>query len=197
MKRVWIRGIAAGDQKSFLDFYNRVAASFVKFLYYRTGNDMDLALEVCQEAFTRMIDHREELRGLRSDEVLYPWLCGVAKRILAGYYKAKVRRRRISIESVDPIVGTALIRFDTEDMPDEAATHAQMQQLVGAALNGLKPGYAELLRLKYQKGWSVQQIAERTGRSPKVIEGRLFRAREAFREVFHRAWKQAEVVHVE
>ena len=74
MKRDWVEGIAAGRQEVFLEFYRRVSVPFLKFIYFRSGGDMDLAEEVFQEALTRLVKSRESVRRLQDDEVLFPWL---------------------------------------------------------------------------------------------------------------------------
>lgn len=182
MSREILNGIAAGDQTAFLAFYNRIARSFLKFLYFRGGRDMDLAWEVFQEAFTRMVHHREELLQLRDDDTLYSWLCGVGKRILADHFRRMSGKRRLVLESSNPGVRAALENADLSEISEEVAGDPQMQRIIGAALHSLRPDYERVLRAKYQKDLSIQEIASRAGESPKVIEARLFRARDAFRE---------------
>lgn len=184
MKRDWVEGIAAGRQDAFLAFYNRVSVPFLKFVYFRAGGDMELAEEVFQEALARMIGMRTSLHKLQDDEMLFPWLCGVARRILADRFREKGTRKILSLESLDTVIQEALLHAESRLVTGEEAAHPQMQQLIGMAMSALPPSHAEALKAKYCDGLSVQQIAEKFGETVKTIEGRLYRAREAFRAVF-------------
>jgi RNA polymerase sigma factor (sigma-70 family) len=54
------------------------------------------------------------------------------------------------------------------------------------ALEQLSPEDANLLRLKYYEGWTVDEIAAQAGATPKAIENRLARLRQCLREVILR-----------
>jgi len=182
--RAAIEGIAAGDQDAFLAFYRENSARFMKAVYYRVGCDMDVAEEIFQEAFRRMIKSRASLLKLKSDAELFPWLCGVARRITADHFRGKARRPTVLLESMDAAVREAVLRADSEPIDDELAAHEQMKMLVGMAMAALSPVHAEALKAKYCDGLSVNEMAEKFGVSTKVIEGRLYRGREAFRAAF-------------
>lgn len=192
MKRDTIEGIAAGRREVFLSFYNRTSQPFLKFVYFRAGGDMDLAQEVFQEAFTRMVQSRDSLRKLQDDEMLFPWLCGVSKRILADRFREHSGKKVISLESLDAVVQEALLQADSQLVTEEAAAHPQMQQLIGMVMSLLPPAHAEALKAKYCEGLSVEEIARRLGESAKVIEGRLYRARESFKVVFQKVRAELE-----
>jgi RNA polymerase sigma-70 factor (ECF subfamily) len=189
MKRDWIEGIAAGRQEVFLDFYRRVSVPFLKFIYFRCGGSMELAEEVFQETLTRLVRGRDALRRLQDDEVLFPWLCGVARRILADRFR---ERRTVSLESLDAAIQQALLQAETRLLTEEEAEHPQMRRLVGMVLSALEPSYAETLKAKYCEGLSVEAIARRLGETARAVEGRLYRAREAFRSVFQELRRELE-----
>ena len=48
----------------------------------------------------------------------------------------------------------------------------------------MAPGHVRLLRLKYEQGLSLAEIARRLGVSAKAAESRLFRARKAFQVLY-------------
>jgi len=54
------------------------------------------------------------------------------------------------------------------------------------ALAKLPSEDAQLLRLKYYEGWSVEELAADTGATPKGIENRLARLRQRLREIISR-----------
>ena len=192
MKRNAIEGISSGDQQVFLDYYNRVSVQFLRFIYFRSGGDNDLAEDVFQEAFRRMIQSRDALVKLPDDGMLFPWLCGVARRILADHFRQKSRKAVISLDALDETVQAALLQFETENLGEDAAGHPQMQLLVGMVMSLLEPVYADALNAKYCEGLSVKQIAENFGETVKTIDGRLYRAREAFRVAFRHVRRELE-----
>jgi RNA polymerase sigma-70 factor (ECF subfamily) len=162
MNRTVIEGVAAGDREVFLSFYSRISAPFMKFIYFRAGGDSALAEDVFQEALTR---YRE-----------------------VGTRKRKV----ISLDSLDTVVQEALLQVESRQVAPEAAAHPQMRMLVGMVLTALRPEHAEALKAKYCEGLSVDEIAARLGDTAKAVEGRLYRAREAFREVFLKVRREIE-----
>jgi RNA polymerase sigma-70 factor, ECF subfamily len=191
-KREWIDGIASGHQAVFLSFYNRISVSFLKFIYFRAGGDMELAEEVFQEALTRLVHGRESLRRLQDDDMLFPWLCGVARRILADRFRERSGRKVLSLESLDVVIQEAILHAETRLVSDEEAGHPQMKQLIGMVMSALHPTHAETLKAKYCDGLSVEEIAGKFGETVKAIEGRLYRAREAFRSVFQQVRRELE-----
>ena len=192
MKRDWIEGIAGGNQEVFLAFYSRISAPFLKFIYFRAGGEMELAEEVFQEALTRMVHGREALRRLQDDDLIFPWLCGVARRILADRFRERTGRRVLSLDSLDVVIQEALLHAESRLVSPEEADHPQMRRLIGMVMSALHPTHAETLKAKYCEGLSVEEIAHRVGETVKVIEGRLYRAREAFRTVFQKVRRELE-----
>jgi len=194
MNRTVIEGVAAGDREVFLSFYSRISAPFMKFIYFRAGGDSALAEDVFQEALTRLVQSREAVLRLADDEMLFPWLCGVARRVLADRYREVGTRKRkvISLDSLDTVVQEALLQVESRQVAPEAAAHPQMRMLVGMVLTALRPEHAEALKAKYCEGLSVDEIAARLGDTAKAVEGRLYRAREAFREVFLKVRREIE-----
>jgi RNA polymerase sigma-70 factor (ECF subfamily) len=191
-KRDWIDGISAGRQDVFLSFYERISVSFLKFIYFRANGDMELAEEVFQEALTRLVRGRESLRRLQDDDMLFPWLCGVARRILADRFRERSGRKVLSLESLDAVIQEAILHAESRLVSDEEADHPQMRQLIGMVMSALHPTHAETLKAKYCDGLSVEEIARKFGETVKAIDGRLYRAREAFRSVFQQVRRELE-----
>ena len=67
-------------------------------------------------------------------------------------------------------------------LTEPAATSFLAQE----ALEQLPAEDANLLRLKYYDGWTVEEIAAQNGGTPKAIENRLARLRERLREIILR-----------
>ena len=68
-------------------------------------------------------------------------------------------------------------------MPTDAAAREKAER-VAEALAEINPLYEAVLRAKYLDRQSVEEMAAALGESPKAIESRLTRARQAFREAY-------------
>lgn len=190
-----ISGIARGDAEVFRAFYDDTAERLLRFIYFRTGCDPALAEEILQEAFSRLCADPGAIAKLPNDAMLTPWMFGMTRRIIADWARGRARSRSISLDSLDPVVQEALLQSDDEEPSPDALAHPQLQHLVGMVMSLLSSNHAEALRAKYMDGLSVEEIAVRCNASAKVIEGRLFRAREAFRTAFARVRQELEVGH--
>jgi RNA polymerase sigma-70 factor (ECF subfamily) len=190
-----IDGIAQGDAGAFREFYDQTAERLLRFIFYRVGNDTTLAEEILQEAFSRLCADPGAAAKLPHDAMLVPWMFGMTRRIIADWARSRQRGKCISLDSLDPVVQAALMQSDEEEPDPEALAHPQLQSLVGMVMSLLSPSHAEALRAKYVDGLSVEEIAERCAASTKVIEGRLYRAREAFRSAFAQVRHELEAGH--
>ncbi|MGH8959107.1 MAG: RNA polymerase sigma factor [Acidimicrobiia bacterium] len=101
------------------------------------------------------------------------WLLAVAYRVVGNHYRSRRRRARLSDrlrtephKAVDP------------DVPDVET------RLLYRALDSLREGDRELLRLSSWDGLTNAEIAAVTGMKPNAIDQRLFRARVRLRERF-------------
>ena len=177
-------GIAQGDAGVFREFYDQTAERLMRFIYFRVGNDTTLAEEILQEAFSRLCVDPTAVGKLPNDGMLLPWMFGMTRRIIADWARSRGRSRCISLDILDQVVQEALLQSDDEEPSPDALAHPQLQSLVGMVMSLLSPSHAEALRAKYVDGLSVEEIAARCNASAKVIEGRLYRAREAFRAAF-------------
>lgn len=190
-----IDGIAQGDARAFREFYDQLAERLLRFIYFRTGCDPGQAEEILQEAFSRLCADPGAVAKLPNDAMLAPWMFGVARRIIADWARSRARGRSISLDSLDPVVQEALLQSEEAEPSPDALAHPQLQTLVGMVMSLLSPDHAEALRAKYLDGLSVDEIAARCDASAKVIEGRLYRAREAFRAAFAQVRRELEAGH--
>lgn len=188
-------GIAQGDSGVFREFYDQSAERLLRFIYFRVGNDTTLAEELLQEAFSRLCADPVAVGKLPNDGMLLPWMFGMTRRIIADWARSRGRSKCISLDSLDQVVQEALLQSEEEEPSPDALAHPQLQSLVGMVMSLLSPVHAEALRAKYVDGLSVDEIAARCNASAKVIEGRLYRAREAFRTAFAQVRLEVEAEH--
>jgi RNA polymerase sigma factor (sigma-70 family) len=83
--------------------------------------------------------------------------------------------------------------LDGAIVPDDVIEHLEQAAVVQAALLALPPERRRMLVDKYVEDLSVNQIAARTGKSPKAVESLLSRAREQFRALLRRYFSDTQV----
>ncbi len=88
------------------------------------------------------------------------------------------------LESADPQIFEVLAELESGPLPGWVLERKETAALVGATLSSLPPDYRTALLEKYVDELSVQQMAERRGKSAKATESTLTRARVAFSKVF-------------
>lgn len=110
------------------------------------------------------------------------WLFGVARNVLRRHWRTITRRRRNLPEArVD--VGTELASMlDSVPLPGEHIERREVKEQVLLALSSLSTDDQNLILQHYFGGQSQTDIAAGRGVSPRAIEGRLYRARQALRE---------------
>jgi RNA polymerase sigma factor (sigma-70 family) len=94
----------------------------------------------------------------------------------------------------DPAVRSALDALLAESSlePDVAVYEQDVRRLVKVTLDCLPSLYSDVLEAKYVSELSVNEIAERLGKSPKATESILSRARAAFRDAMRVLLRQEQ-----
>ena len=150
-----------GRPEAFKHLVARYEKPLMCYLSARLGN-ADAAQEAAQEAFVRAYF---ALRKLRNREVFFPWILGIAGRVV----KEVLRARRRTGGSLPPE------RDGVRSDPSDALDLAQ-------AVSSLPDGYREVVLLRYYAGLSCLEVAERLGIPLGTVTKRLSRAYAALRE---------------
>jgi RNA polymerase sigma-70 factor (ECF subfamily) len=172
-----------GDARAFDDFFNEYYPKLYRFVRRRVS-DAVLAEDVAQGALCRAL---ESLRGFRGEAALFTWLCTLCRRELSarlGEFNPAAASAHL-VED-DPAVRAALESLMANESTDPmlATDRAQLRQAIRVALDYLPAPSGDILEWKYLREMSINEIAQRLGRSPKASESLLTRAREAFRDAF-------------
>lgn len=179
-----VRGMLAGDQRAFDEFFAAYFDRLYRFALVRLNDDADLAEEAVQRALCRAV---EKLGQYRAEAALFTWLCRICRSAIADIFRSKEgpARRVIPFEDSDEIRAAleSISALPTGD-PQQSAIVEQIERMVQVVLDYLPRRYGDVLEWKYMQGLSVKEIAERLGIAPKAAESLLGRARAAFREGF-------------
>ena len=143
------------------------------------------AEDVAQQAFEALF--RAHAAG-RTPEDAGAYLFGVARRRVADLLRTRAQRPVVSLPEGWEGIATAIL-------PDRACESAELQDLVRVALGFLRAADRELLRGRYRRGESLEEMSAALGITPKAAELRLRRARQAFLTHFERIgrdWADAD-----
>ncbi|HUX12200.1 MAG TPA: RNA polymerase sigma factor [Spirochaetia bacterium] len=135
---------------------------------YRITNDLDVAEEVCQEAFIRYYERGDAIPDAEQAKF---WLIRVCKNLSLNYEKRKGRERR-AYERVfrEP--------KRTQDTGETLVLKDETSEAVQQALAALPEKLRIVLVLKEYANLSYKEIAAVVGISEGNVKVRVFRARE-------------------
>lgn len=172
-----------GDDSALNSLMSRWQNPLLNFLYRYTGS-YDDALDLAQETFLRVYEHRQrfEPRGRFSS-----WLFTIASNLTRNLARWRSRHPTVSIHAPPP--GEDEESDDVlEDLPSGERTpadNAEREDLAGAVREHIQQLPHDLrsavLLFEYQE-LSHAEIAQTLGCTPKAIETRLYRARELLRK---------------
>jgi RNA polymerase sigma factor (sigma-70 family) len=159
------RAIAAGDGEAFATLYSARFEFVFAIVRRATGLGEPDCLDIAQEAFLRMI---RRMRTIDDPGVLDGWMARVART--AAYDHLRRERRRRLRES-------AASRHEVS--PGELGALDERIAALRAAMRGLDERQAEVLRLRFGRGMTLESIGRVLGIGHAGAHGRIERAMHA------------------
>lgn len=160
---VWIRSVVGRYEQPLLRYVTRLL------------DDLEAARDVVQEAFLRLWERPEA----GADHVA-EWLFTVCRNRALNVLRKERRMKFLS----DEFERTHASR---EASPQAAAQDNELAGRLGVLLAGLSPRQEEIVRLKFQNGFSYKQIAGITGLTVSNVGFILHVAMRTLREKFQAA----------
>lgn len=147
------------------------------FLYRSTRNEHD-ALDLAQETFVRIYQHRARYRaGARFST----WMFQIALNLARDHARRHLRRPTTALDAApEPF---------TTFTPGHSVTEAEAAAAVRAAVSALPDELREAVLLAEFEHLPHAEIAAIVGATPKAVETRLYRAREKLRATLARYLK--------
>ena len=168
----------AGREASFEELvrrYQRPIASYV----YRMVGDYDAALDLTQEVFIKVYN---SLARYRSEFKFSTWIYKIAHNAAIDYLRRySVREQLLTTESdgTRPEIAIESRRLTPEQESEREERRSEIESVVQV----LPAAYRELIVLRHSHDLSYDEIAEVTGLPLGTVKNRLFRAREAMRDL--------------
>jgi RNA polymerase sigma-70 factor, ECF subfamily len=175
-----LRGaVLAGDESAWRLWYHETFDDLHRYVRWRCGGRRDWADEIVQETWLTAV--RRMRRFDPQQGSFLAWLRGIAANLLRNDLRRRRKAGKFQQATQAEIGDNG--RGATRQ-PDHQEEESQRQEAVAAALAALTEREETVLRAKYLDGRSVAQIAADHGDTPKAVESRLTRARQAFRDVY-------------
>ncbi|RZM20812.1 MAG: RNA polymerase sigma factor [Pedobacter sp.] len=155
----------------FETLYNRYVGKVYKRCLSLTKN-VEKAEDYTQDIFMRTFARLDRFQERSSFST---WLYSISFNYCLDQIKLSNRLAMTSLD--DRLVD----RY--ADVDEYTSQHEQMVHLVSAMKN-LLPRDADLLRMKYQQGLSIEQIAQELGLKECAVKMRLKRSRDKVRQIY-------------
>ncbi len=158
-----------GDDLALNRLMDRWQIPLRSFLYRWTQNEHD-ALDLAQETFVRVYQHR---RRFRSGARFSTWMFQIALNLARDHARRKRRHPADPLESVPEPADS--------DTPESQAARVERVAVVRAAIAELPADLRAAVLLSEYEDKSHAEIGAIVGATPKAVETRLYRAREHLR----------------
>jgi RNA polymerase sigma factor (sigma-70 family) len=158
------------DGESFEELYFRVSERLLVFLTRRTA-DPEVAVDLWGESWARAYAARERYRGMSAAEE-EAWMFGIARKVLAGYYKRGAAERRAMAR-----LGLERPQLDDVDLRrlERLAGLGELRDALADALATMPELQREALRLRVVDGLSYPELAHALGASEQTVRARVSR----------------------
>jgi len=172
--------LAGGHDAALNDLMERHASRVFQFLCRMLGNEDD-ANDLTQETFVRVFRFRD---SFKPDKKFSTWLYAIAANLARNHFRWRSRHPDISFESETGTPGQTLGHAipSPGTSPREQMLAGERLAAVRAAVGRLPEDQREAIVLCEWEELSVAAAAEALGTTPKAIESRLYRARQALRD---------------
>ncbi|MCX6605696.1 MAG: sigma-70 family RNA polymerase sigma factor [Acidobacteria bacterium] len=165
------QAVVARDRKAAAEFVQTHSDPLYRYVRSRLQPRFEFVDDIVQEVF---LTAWKSLPRYRGEAPLRSWLLGIARHKVEDHYRERLRNLPLPDDAEDtlPLSGPDL---------DATLDQARAQQAAGKILTALPEVYRLVLLWRYWEHRSAEEMAERTGKTPKAIERLLARARQEFR----------------
>ena len=172
--------LAGGEDRALNDLMERHAPRIFHFLWRMLGNEED-ARDLAQETFVRVYEHRGSFRG---GEKFSHWLYTIAGNLARNQIRWRTRHPAASLDLEPEPGGRSLGEYLPSEAPPpgERLLAEERRAAVRRAIHSLPEGLREPLVLCELEDHSVISAATILEMSPRAVEARLYRARQALRK---------------
>lgn len=169
-----------GREDGFEELVRRYQRPIVAYVYRMVGN-YDSALDLTQEVFIKVYN---SLTRYRSEYKFSTWIYRIAHNSAIDHLRRAGASRTEELE----VEGEGGQMFEKplaskSPTPEQESERRERRAEIEEVVSLLQPAYRELIVLRHSHDMSYDEIADVTGLPLGTVKNRIFRAREAMREL--------------
>ena len=173
-----VQTAVAGREASFEELVRRYQRPIAAYVYRMVG-DYDSALDLTQEVFIKVYN---SLNRYRSEFKFSTWIYKIAHNAAIDHLRRHSVREQTLSGSVEGERREVTIE-SKRLTPEQESERKERRMEIESVVQLLQPAYRELIVLRHSHDLSYDEIAEVTGLPLGTVKNRLFRAREAMRDL--------------
>ena len=170
----------AGREDGFEELVRRYQRPIVAYVYRMVG-DYDAALDLAQEVFIKVYN---SLGRYRPEFKFSTWIYRIAHNAAIDHLRRQGAARIEEME-VEGQEGTTFEKplASKAPTPEQETERGERRAEIEEVVAQLSPAYRELIVLRHSHDLSYDEVAEVTSLPLGTVKNRIFRAREAMREL--------------
>ena len=173
-----VQTAVAGREASFEELVRRYQRPIAAYVYRMVG-DYDSALDLTQEVLIKVYN---SLARYRSEFKFSTWIYKIAHNAAIDHLRRHAVREQALTCSVDGERREVAIE-SRRPTPEQESERRERRSEIESVVQLLQASYRELIVLRHSHDLSYDEIAEVTGLPLGTVKNRLFRAREAMRDL--------------
>lgn len=161
---------AQKDPQHFDSLYKKYHDKIFSYFFYRVGRNHDIAEDLTQETFLKAFKSLQHFTIQNCSYITY--LLRIAHNLLVNYYRGS---KLVLLENITDMRTTTI--------DDEIADKIEAEKVWKEIGHCLTPAEQKAMYLKYQKDWTVKDIAKSMERSANAVKLLLSHARKKIRRI--------------
>lgn len=171
------RAVDDGDQSAYAELMERYRES-IYYMLLKMVNNSDDAEDLTIEAFGKAFNRLEQYHP---SYAFSTWMFKIASNNCIDFIRKERKKKTMSIDTGMTNEDGENVTYDIESDkrdPEEELIRSQKMKAMREVVEKLKPRYKELVKLRYFKEYSYEEIAEELDLPLGTVKAQLFRARE-------------------
>src|SRR3954466_9204987 len=173
-----VKRAVAGREESFEELVRRYQRPIAVYVYRMVG-DYDAALDLTQGVFIKVYN---SLSRYRAEFKFSTWIYKIAHNAAIDHLRRHAVREQAITTSVDGERREVAIE-SRRLTPEQESERKERRSEIESVVQLLPSSYRELIVLRHSHDLSYDEMAEVTGLPLGTVKNRLFRAREAMRDL--------------
>jgi RNA polymerase sigma-70 factor, ECF subfamily len=180
------RRYQGGDEDAFRMIVDRYEPSIKGFLHKRLKDD-ERVQDLTQDTFLRVHRARERYDATRKFST---WIYTIASNLLKNEYRNRSRKRETNFTDLRKDTGTPAaaarpVEFESDRPDPERVTYqSELREAIRAAIERMDEHHRIPFVMREVEDRTYEEISEAIGVPVGTVKSRLFRARNAFQQLF-------------